>query len=111
MEGDRLLVGEREDEAPAPAILEVEQLRDRGASCRLPELDGREHRHEHLLAADRVHLLADDLDDLLVNPPTEREERPYAGAHLADVAAPHEQLVRCRLSVGGVVAQGRDEER
>ena len=58
-------------------------------------------------AADRVHLLADDLDDLLVHAPPERQERPEAGAHLSDEAAAHEQLVARGLRVGGSLAQGR----
>ena len=83
---------------------------NRVAPGRLPELRGGEHGHEHLLPPDRVHLLADDLDDLLVHAPAERQERPHARAHLPDVAAAHEQLVRDRLGVGGRLAQGRDEE-
>ena len=50
-------------------------------------------------AADRVHLLADDLLDLPVDAPAERQERPQAGADLADEAAAHEQLVADRLGV------------
>ena len=77
---------------------------------RLPELDRRQQRAEELLAADRVHLLADDLLDLAVDPPAERQVRPEAGADLADEAAAHEQLVADRLRVGRVLAQGRKEE-
>ena len=80
------------------------------AAGRLPELDRRQHRREHLLRADRVHLLADDLLDLAVHAPAERQERPEPGADLADEAAADEQLVRDRLRVGGRVAQGRQEE-
>jgi hypothetical protein len=76
----------------------------------LPKLDWRQYGHEHLLAADCVHLLADDLDDFLMHPPTERQERPDACGDLPDVPAAHEQLVRDRVGVGGRLAQGRDEE-
>ena len=72
-----------------------------------PELGRREHRREHLLRADRVHLLADDLLDLPVDAPAERQERPEPRADLADEAAADEQLVRERLGVGRSVAQGR----
>ncbi len=110
VEGHGLLVREREDE-PAPcAVLEMEHLGNRDAAGRLPQLPGREHGHEHLLPADRVLLLADHLDDLLVHTPAERQERPHSRAHLPDVAATHEQLVRDRLGVGRSLAQGRDEE-
>ena len=64
----------------------------------------------HLLAADRVDLLADDLLDPHVHAPAERQHRPEAGADLADEAAAHEQLVRGGLRVGGRLAQGRQEE-
>ena len=77
---------------------------------RLPQLPGREHGHEHLLPADRVLLLADHLDDFLVHTPAERQEGPHPRAHLPDVAAANEQLVRDRLRVGGGLAQRRDEE-
>ena len=71
---------------------------------------GVKDRLEHLLPADRVHLLADDLLDLPVHAPAERQERPQARADLADVAAAHEQLVESRLGVGGRLAQGRKKE-
>ena len=76
----------------------------------LPELDRREHGHEHLLTADRVHLLADDLHDLLVHAPAEREECPHASRDLPDVPAADEQLVGHGVGVGRRLAQGRDEE-
>ena len=60
--------------------------------------------------ADRVHLLADDLLDLPVDRPAERQVRPQAGADLADEAAADEQLVTDRLGVGGILAQGRQEQ-
>ena len=66
--------------------------------------------HEHLLAADRVHLLADDLDDLLVDAPAERQERPQARTDLADEAAAHEQLVARGLGVRRRLAQRRKKK-
>ena len=110
MEGHRLLVRHRQDEPPARAVLEVEDLGDLVAPGRLPELDRRQQRHQHLLAADRVHLLADDLLDLAMHTPAERQERPEARAHLTDEAAAHEQLVARRLRIGRILAQGRQEE-
>ena len=111
VERERLLVRHRQHVARAPLrSLSAEDLRDVVAAGLLPELDRRQHRHQHLLAADRVHLLADDLLDLPVHAPAERQERPDARAHLADEAAADEQLVVDRLGVGGRVAQGRQEE-
>ena len=43
--------------------------------------------------------------------PPQREVRPDSGADLADVAAADEKLVGDRLGIGGIVTQGRDEER
>ena len=110
VERERLLVRQRQDEPPAGAVGDVEDLRDLVAAGRLPELDRRQHRRQELLRADRVHLLADDLLDLAVDAPAERQERPQARADLADVAAADEQLVADRLGVGGRVAKGRQEE-
>ena len=61
-------------------------------------------------AADRIHLLADDLLDLAVDSPAERQVRPEPGADLADEAAPDEELVADRLGVRRVLAQGRQEQ-
>ena len=110
VERHRLLMRQRQDEAPARAILEVEDLGNRDTPGRLPELGRRQHGHEHLLPADCVHLLADDLHDLLVHAPAERQERPEARADLADEAAAHEQLVARRLRVRRILAQSRQEE-
>ena len=88
----------------------LEDLRNRHAARRLPELGGSQDGHQHLLAADRVHLLADDLLDLPVDAPAERHERPDARAHLADEAAADEQLVAHRLGIGRIIAERRDEE-
>src|SRR5262249_32470019 len=74
VEGEGLLVREREDEVAAGTVLHVEELRDPVAARRLPELDGRQHWREPLLRADRVELLADDLLDLPMHAPAERGE-------------------------------------
>ena len=109
VERHRLLMGHREDEPASGAVLEPEDLGGVAAG-RLPELRRSQDRHEHLLAADRVHLLADDLLDLPVHSPPEREERPDSRADLADVPPADEQLVRDGLRVSGCLAQRGDEE-
>ena len=109
MEGDGLLVGHREDEPPAGAVLEMEDLGEVTPGL-LPELGRREYGHQHFLRPDRVLLLADDLLDLAVHLPAERQVRPDACAHLADVGAANEQLVRDGLRVGWGVAQCGQEE-
>jgi hypothetical protein len=110
VERERLLVRDRQHEAAAAPVGELEDHRDVVAAGLLPELGRGEHRREHLLRADRVHLLAHDLDGLLVHAPAERQERPEARADLADVAAAHEQLVARGLGLGRRLAQGRQME-
>ena len=107
MERDRLFVRHREDVGRA---LDAKELGDLDTARRLPQLGGRQHRHQHLLPADCVHLLADDLLDLAVDAPPEGHERPETRAHLADETAAHEELVRHGLRVSGVVAQRRKKE-
>src|SRR6185503_12283920 len=68
-ERECLLVRHGKYEAPPRTVGDVEDLGDPGAAGRLPELDRREERREELLAADPVHLLADDLLDLPVDAP------------------------------------------
>jgi hypothetical protein len=110
VEGDRLLVRHRKHEVAPGAILELEEFRDADAARPLPQLGRGQERHQHFLAADRVHLLADDLLDLAVDAPAQRQVRPDAGADLPDEAASDEQLVAHGLRVRGVVAQGRQEK-
>ena len=110
VERHRLLVRHREDEVAAAAVLQPEELGDPDAPGLLPQLGGREHRHQHLLGADPVHLLPDHLHDLLVVFQPAGQEAPQAGADLADQPGPDEQLVGDRLGVRGVVAQGRQEQ-
>ena len=56
VEGDRLLVGHRQHQLGALAVGELEQLLDPEPAGAAPQVGGLEHRHQHLLAADRVHL-------------------------------------------------------
>src|SRR5207249_9796341 len=108
--GERLLVRHRQHESPAGSVLQLEDDRQVVTPRRLPELRGSQHRSQHLLSADRVHLVADDLNDLLVYTPAKRRVGPYARADLADEASADEELVAGDLRVGGIVAQRRKEE-
>src|SRR2546423_8249872 len=110
VERHRLLVRQREDEVAAGPILEAEELRDADPARRLPELGRREHRSEHLLRAEGIELLADDLLYLAVHAPAERHEGPEAGADLADESAADEELVRDGLGVGRIFAKRREGE-
>ena len=110
MERHRLLVRHREHERPARAVGQPEELGDPVAAGRLPELGGRDHRHRHLLTADRVHFLPHDLHDPLVRAPAGRKEAPEPGAHLADHPRADEQLVRDSFRIRGVVSKSREEQ-
>ncbi len=109
---DDLLVGHRQDHLAPVAILEPGQLgADRVvASAGLPDVGRMDDRHLHLLAADPVHLLADDLLDALVDTEAERQQRVDPRSELADIARPQQQAMRRHLRIGGVVAQAREEE-
>ena len=54
VEGDRLLMRERQDVVAARPVLEAEELGDRDPPGRLPELGRREDGHEDLLRAEGV---------------------------------------------------------
>ena len=72
VERDGLLVRQGEHERALGAIGQPEELGDPDASRHLPQLAGVDDGHRHLLAPDRVHLLADDPDDLRVHAPPGR---------------------------------------
>ena len=109
---DDLLVGHREDHVAIVAVLEPDQLRPdlEVAPALLPHLGGVDDRHLHLLGADPVLLLADDLFDAFVGSEPERQQRVDPRPELADVAGPEQQPVRGHLGVGGVVAKRREEQ-
>jgi hypothetical protein len=107
--GDDLLMGEGEDKVGAAPVLELEQLIDLVAPGLPPWLGRLEDRHEHLLAADGVHLLADDLHDPLVDAPPRRQPGPQPGADLADEPGADHELVGERLGVGRRFALGGQE--
>ena len=85
---DDLLVGHRQDHVPFAAVLEPDQLGPdlRVPPALLPHLRRVDDGHFHLLPADRVDLLADDLLDAIADPLAERQQRIDPGAELADVA-------------------------
>ena len=100
VEGDDLLGGEGEHHVGTLAVLELEDLINAVTARALPQISRIDHRHQHLLAADGVHLLADDLRGVLMRAPAGGQERPEAGAELAHEARADHELVRERLGVG-----------
>ena len=111
-DADDLLVGHREDHVAAIAVLEAGQLRaDRViAAARPPDVGGKNDRHLHLLAADPVLLLADDLLDTVVDPLAEWQEGIDPRPERTDVAGPEQEPMRWHLDVGGVVAERGEEQ-
>ena len=108
--GDDLLVGHAKGQVGALTVLEPEHLlaHQIPAAARLPQL-GRVHdRHQDLLGADRVHLVADDPDDLQPDPLSERQQRIVPRHQLPDVTRAQQQAVAGRAGVGRIVAQRRD---
>ena len=111
-ERDDLFVGHREDHVPVAAVLEPDQLRAdlEVAPALLPDLGRVDDRHLHLLAADPIDLLADDLLDPVAHALAERQQRVDPGAELAQIAGPDEQAVRRHLGVGRIVAERGEEQ-
>ena len=111
-EGEHLLVGGPEEVVGALAVLEAEDVVAVlvPAAARLVGLARQQGGEEQLLGADGVHLLADDRLDAAQHLEAEREPGVDAGAHPADVAGPHEQLVARDLGVRRVLAKGSQEQ-
>ncbi len=59
-----------------------------------------------LLAAERIHLLANDLRDLLVDSPAERKIGVDAGRHAAHEPSAQQKLMARQLGLPGRLAQG-----
>ena len=111
-EREQLLVRRGEEEVVAAAVLEPEQVvAVLGPAVRdLVRLPRQERREVHLLEPGGVHLLADDVLDVAVDDPPERQPREPARCRTADVAGPHEQPVRGHLGVGRILAKGPQEQ-
>ena len=110
--GDDLFVGHGQRHVGALAVLEAEELVADGvpAARLLPDLGRVDDRHEHLLAADGVHLLADDGGDLLHDAPAGRQVHVDAGGELAHEAGAHHQLVADGLRAGRVFFDGGQQQ-
>jgi len=101
---DALLVGHRQQHRLVVAVLEPEQLgADRIiAAGFLPEFGGQNHRHQHLLAVDAVHLFADDRLDFFDDPLPSRQQRVDPRRHRTGVTAANQEFMADRLGVLGI---------
>ena len=96
-----LLVSHGEKHVVTGSILQAQQLRtDAAVSPRfLPEFTRQDDRHQHLLAANLVHFLADDLFDFPADAKTGREQRIDPVSHLPCVSAAQQKrmALECRF--------------
>ncbi len=105
--GEDLLGGRPHRELALGAVLEAEHVRAHHvpAARRAPQLGGLEDRRDDLLRARAVHLLADDLLDLLQRAHAERQVGVETARNLAHQARAHEQAVRINFRVLRVLPQ------
>src|SRR2546426_10078032 len=112
MRRDDLLVCEGNHEVAAIVVAEAEGvvLERFPASGLLPQRRRIYDRHAHLLPADPIDLLANDLLELLRDAEAERFEGPDAGGDLSDESAAQQQLVADELRLAGRGAKRAAEE-
>jgi len=105
-------VGHGQDHVGALAILEPEELVADGlpAPGLLPDLGRVDDRIEHLLAADRLHLVADNGLDLAHHAPAGRQEDVHPGRELTDEPGTDHELVAHGLGSGRVLFDCRKKE-
>ena len=109
--GDLLLVGRAVQHLALVPVGDAQHFRAVGlvAAALPPQLRRLDGRHQHLEAAGRVLLLADDPLDVAQHPQAQRQPAIDAGAGLADHPAAQHQTVRDDLRLGRVLLQGRQE--
>jgi hypothetical protein len=110
--GDDLLVRHRDHGIATGAVLEADHLGpDLLVATRLaPQLGRMDDGHLHLLAADPVDLLADDLFHPLRHAEAQRQQRVQPRAQLADVPGAQQQPMRRHLRLGRIVAKRGEEQ-
>ena len=109
--GDQLLVGGAVEHVAAVTVGDAQHLRAVGiVAARLaPQVGRLDGRHQHLLGAGAVLLLAHDPLDLLEHPQAQRQPGVDAGAGLAHHAGAQHQPVRNDLGLGGGLLERRHE--
>ena len=97
----------RQYEVAAASVLETCQLGPHvlPAATLLPQVGRLHDRHDDLLAADRVHLLAQDAFDSVLYACAKREQRKDAGGNRLHVGAAQEKPVPGKLHVRGCLPQ------
>ena len=107
-----LLLGRPQQELPAVAVLQPEELVPVGVppSGLLPGLRRQHDRHAELLRPRRVHLLAHDPLDLRHRAEPERHRRVDPGGHLADEGGAEQQSMRRDVGLRRIVPERAREE-
>ena len=102
----------REQEVVTPAVLQPEEVVAivRPATGGLVRLTRQQCREVHLLETGAVHLLTNDVLDVAVHGPPERQPGEAAGRGTPDVPAADEQAVARHLGVRRVLSKGPEEE-
>ncbi len=110
--GHRFFVGHGQHHIAPRAILEATHLSVDliPAAGLLPDIRRLDHRHGQLLAADGIHLLADDGLDLIHRPAGQRQIRENPGRQLADEPGPQQQLMAGYIRIGRRIAQRLAEQ-
>ena len=110
---EHLFVGGRQQHVGAATVLQAEQVVAviGPAAGGLVGLLGQQGGEVDLLKAAAVHFFAHDALDVLEHLPAERQPGEATGCSTADVAGPYEQTVAGHLGIGGVLAQGAEEQR
>ena len=105
-EREHLLVGRRQQEVGALAILQAEEVVAvlGPAAARFVRFAGQQRREMDLLESGGVHLLTDDPLDVAIDEPAERQPRETTGGRSTDVAGSHEQAMARYLGIGRIVS-------
>ena len=95
-----------------PAVFQAEHVRahDVPTAGFLPDFGGVQGREQHLLSADAVHFLPDDLRDLEQRSLGQKQIAIDSGGQLAYIAGSQQELVADDFSFGGGFPQGGDEK-
>ena len=109
---EHLLMRGREQEVVTPTVLQPEEVVAvvRPAARGLVRLARQQCREVHLLETGAVHLLADDVLDVAVDGPPERQPGEPTGRGTPDVAAADEQAMARHLGVRRVLSKGPEEK-
>ena len=109
--GHDLLVGHAQAHVTTVAVLEPRHVAADlvPAPATLPDLGGVHHRQGDFLAVDGVHLLADDVLDLVFDALRRRQQVENAGSDLVDHPGAQHELVADGVGIGWHFAEGLEE--